>query len=1154
MEYSSFYGGRRGASFVIAKSFKTIAEMVAAFSQGGNYKTVNYDEYVLIDTDNKNNVDNGKIFRRGLTYTDSMGGAVYIGQIVGPSGLSPHLKMTTVDTIKNMQAEPGTNYIKDIQNYTVGNASIVPGKDGNTFNDNITYAYISIRDDLSRETTVYIGFKFPYHVIDFTANSVSAYTTGELASRIDDKGHPFYEKWNIKIPKGIKGDTFKNLRVMSATTNIENYQGQTDDVNNSREVLVYDYYNYDVDPNPAPTTIFLGDYNMIDNITVTADGTLTIDYSHDDDSVFDRIFKWVDNISLNPNNGHFTVVYNQATDASGNPTQYDIDLNWLKDLQFDNNGTITWKYTHDPDRVYENFIKWVKSISLNENNGHFAIEFNYPNNPDGSPTLYEKDLNWVKDITFDDEGTTTLIYTYDNDKVYTKLFKWIDTVSLDKENGDFKVTFNHIIDKDGNPTEYINSLTWLKDIVPEADGTFTWKYTNLPDKKYANFLRWIDEIELDKETGHFKITFNYKVDENGNPTEYENDLTWVKDILLDEDGTLTWKYTDQPDKVKQYFFKHITDISIDKETGAFEVTYNTKDTNGDFEKYTNSLTWLKDIVPEADGTFTWKYTDQPDKTYPNFLRWIDTIELDEETGHFKITFNYKTDENGNPTDYENDLTWVKDIVVDNQGTMTFKYTNKSDKEYENLLRWIKTVELDKETGHLDILFNTQLGTDPTTVKYENDLTWVKDIILDDDGTLTWKYTDQPDETKAQLLKWITDVSLDENTGDFSITFNNTDTNGDPIEYTNSLTWIKDILLDPDGTVTWKYTNKQDKIYDLLFKWIDSLTLDKETGHFEVTYNHTTDAAGNSTIYENDLTWVKDIIVDKYGTITTKYTNLPNNVQKNAIKWIDSVSLDGHGNFIVTYNQLDTNGDPIEYQSQIKWINDAELSQNGSLTFNYCDRSTPITLSQKIQWIDDVIVNTESNSGGEGSGSQKVEVTYNTGIKKEIGSPINYVAKTAVTDDYHLLFWWSDPARRNNAVAAGKSKTWDGITDWEDMGSIKDDGGIYIGKNFDTDNYTNMVETQDAIDTLNLMYPSGLNDPDMIGKIVTTGTFGKNKKMYAFDYSTGTVTSDGYEGWYFLGTTADDTSPQVIAGPDNTATAEKASKLPEGSLWFVISEE
>ena len=71
MNYS-FYGGRRGASFIIAARFNSEAEMIAAFKQGGNYTAVNYDEFVIIDTPNKNDKDNGKIYRRGYNYQDNL--------------------------------------------------------------------------------------------------------------------------------------------------------------------------------------------------------------------------------------------------------------------------------------------------------------------------------------------------------------------------------------------------------------------------------------------------------------------------------------------------------------------------------------------------------------------------------------------------------------------------------------------------------------------------------------------------------------------------------------------------------------------------------------------------------------------------------------------------------------------------------------------------------------------------------------------------------------------------------------------------------------------------------------------------------------------------------------------------------------------------
>ena len=65
---SNFYGGKEGRSFVITKEFQSIAEMTEAFKQGPLYTEVNFDEYVLINTVNKNSPENGQLFRRGYDY------------------------------------------------------------------------------------------------------------------------------------------------------------------------------------------------------------------------------------------------------------------------------------------------------------------------------------------------------------------------------------------------------------------------------------------------------------------------------------------------------------------------------------------------------------------------------------------------------------------------------------------------------------------------------------------------------------------------------------------------------------------------------------------------------------------------------------------------------------------------------------------------------------------------------------------------------------------------------------------------------------------------------------------------------------------------------------------------------------------------------
>lgn len=383
MEYNSFYGGRRGASFVIVKNYPSIAEMVRAFKQGGSYKVVNYDEYVLIDTVNKNDKDNGKIYRRGYDYNNDLGGAIYEGQIVGPAGMAPHVEMKTIKEVDALNKTDGLVDEKgNTYRYTKGSykttENLIPGKyvenGTNKYNDEISWALCSIRDKNSHETTAHVGFKFPYLVIDYTAESVNPYynrsaysetfVNQNLIQRKDDESHPFYENWHISIPKGIKGDALQNFRLISANDVIEHYVGQEDDIAHNRKVLVYDYYHYDKDANGEPKTLYLGDYNMISSVDIDEEGTLTIGYTHEDTQSFNKIFKWIKSISLNGNTGKLIVEYNHSQDKDGNATKYETDLRWVNNIQVAANGQVTLKYTTGADVVLNTKIKWVTKTEV----------------------------------------------------------------------------------------------------------------------------------------------------------------------------------------------------------------------------------------------------------------------------------------------------------------------------------------------------------------------------------------------------------------------------------------------------------------------------------------------------------------------------------------------------------------------------------------------------------------------------------------------------------------------------------------------------------------------------------------------------------------------------------------------------------------------
>ena len=390
MEYNSFYGGRRGASFVIAKRYSTIAEMVAAFSQGGDYKTVNYDEYVLIDTENKNNPDNGKIYRRGYEYNNSMGGAIYEGQIVGPAGLAPHTEMHTIDEVEQIQEREDYTYRRGSGEYGPVGGNIIPGKyvEPGTgiikYNDKISWAYCSVRDMNSHESTAHIGFKFPYTVIDYTTTSVSTYQNGDYAdtsaaTRIDDGSHPFFEKWNISIPKGVKGDTFKNFRVMVADNTIENYTGQADDIANHRQVLVYDYYIYDNKEVGEVKTYYVGDYNKISNITVSATGLVTIEYTHDDNDTYQMRIP----ISVSINTGSPEGTGTQKvviTYANGDTAEIGQPLNYIMATAIDNRYHLLVYYSDPAKRsalvnpaTYDGKNDWADLGYIGDGTGVGAI-------------------------------------------------------------------------------------------------------------------------------------------------------------------------------------------------------------------------------------------------------------------------------------------------------------------------------------------------------------------------------------------------------------------------------------------------------------------------------------------------------------------------------------------------------------------------------------------------------------------------------------------------------------------------------------------------------------------------------------------------------------------------------------------------------------
>lgn len=425
MEYNSFYGGRRGASFVIVKTYESMKEMIDAFSQGGSYKDVNYDEYVLISTPDRNSGDNGRLFRRGYNYNEideqgnPTGGAIFVGQISGPVGKAPQVELVTVDEVSEKKEQykdnPDFQYRERSADYTVNNNSLLPGyyadEEGEHFNDIIHWETVSIRDnETNTETIAFIGFTVPYTVINYTTTTIEPYddngryiNNSAKIERTDDKSHPFFEQWELSIPKGIKGDSFQNFRIEGLDTN--------------QAELHCDYYNYDVEKEPKPIDINLGDYRVITNIDISENGTLTIHYTNGDDDIFTEnenpqngILKWIESVEINER-GIFTVKYNNGDEP------YTTPLRWVTNISLNDLGLITLHYVDGTSETLEgNNLRWVADVKMDtrdsegiEGMGDQIIKIKF--NDDGGYKNLSDPINYIMATTVTSDYHYCVLYS-----------------------------------------------------------------------------------------------------------------------------------------------------------------------------------------------------------------------------------------------------------------------------------------------------------------------------------------------------------------------------------------------------------------------------------------------------------------------------------------------------------------------------------------------------------------------------------------------------------------------------------------------------------------------------------------------------------------------------------------------------------------------
>ena len=168
----SFYGGQKGQSFEIVKSYSSVAEMLSDF--GSVSCSVGYGQYVFIDSTDSTNA---QIYRRGTNISIN-NGAEYIGQIRGSGGgegsiiTSSSIGLFPYDEITGTDIQEGE--------FTIDNDSLVPGKiDEDNYNDTIKYKTKKVTDENGNIETQ-IGLSIPYSIIEFDTQFIEDYNNFDI--------------------------------------------------------------------------------------------------------------------------------------------------------------------------------------------------------------------------------------------------------------------------------------------------------------------------------------------------------------------------------------------------------------------------------------------------------------------------------------------------------------------------------------------------------------------------------------------------------------------------------------------------------------------------------------------------------------------------------------------------------------------------------------------------------------------------------------------------------------------------------------------------------------------------------------------------------------------------------------------------------------
>lgn len=318
------------------------------------------------------------------------------------------------------------------------------------------------------------------------------------------------------------------------------------------------------------------------------------------------------------------------------------------------------------------------------------LQTSYDEREEGVSTWIDLgEYNTISKVDISDEGKLIVYYSNQDPDALEEAIRWIKYTGESNTDG---IQFN----SDGTVTVTYNTK--------DAQG-------NNETQTFSDLISWITSVTINR-NGHFKTIYNNnssavtKTGTEYGKAIYETDLTWPTQASLNAEGVLKFLYNN-----------NLLD-DIYPSTWRGEGTVNR--TEG---SYSFIIPWLEQVRLLEDGHFNFVFNNnklyddtdpnwkEDQKTYAPEITWVTKATL-SENGEFKIYYN-------------NELN--KQATIDAGGEWV---NDNTGKYYRTYLKWITKVTIDADgTVHFWYSDNTEMTSIPGNMKIK----CIDNIYIDTDG-------------------------------------------------------------------------------------------------------------------------------------------------------------------------------------------------------------------------------------------------------------------------------------------------------------------------------------------------------------------------------------------------------------------------------------